>query len=59
MKIICAALLLVILFFMLNSFIILDDENYSIFQILQKIFRNFCIIVICFCVFVGLMLFFN
>jgi hypothetical protein len=59
MRIICAVLLLAILFFMLDSFVILDDENYSILQKIQKIFRNFCIIVICFCVFVGLVLFFN
>ena len=52
MEIIYAALLLTILFFVLDSIVVLDDENYSIPKKALKIFINVCVIMVCSCVFV-------
>ena len=59
MEIIYAALLLTILFFVLDSIVVLDDENYSIPKKTLKIFINVCVIVVCSCVFVKVVLMAN
>ena len=59
MKVICAALLLIIMFFILDSFVILDDETISILESVKRVFRNICIIVVCVSVFIGLMIAFR
>ena len=56
MKVVCAALLLTIMFFILDSFVVLDDETISILEAIERVFRNICIIVVCVSVFIGLMI---
>ena len=58
MKVICAALLLIIMFFILDSFVVLDDETISILKSVERVFRNVCIIVVCVSIFIGLMIVF-
>ena len=56
MKVICAALLLVIMFFILDSFAVLIDETISVRKSVERVFRNVCIIVVCVSIFIGLMI---
>ena len=59
MKVICAALLLIIMFFMLDSFVVLTDETISVLKSVERVFRNVCIIAVCVSVFIGLMITFR
>lgn len=59
MEIICAVLLWTIVFFILDSIVVLDDENYSIPKKTLKIFINVCVIVICSYAFVNVVLMAN
>lgn len=59
MEIICAVLLWTIVFFILDSIVVLDDENYSIPKKALKIFINVCVIVICSYAFVNVVLMAN
>lgn len=58
MKTICAALLLIIMFFILDSFVAFDDETISVLETVKRVFRNVCIIAACISIFIGLMIVF-